>query len=250
MTQTQKANKTTIDSQEVAHFSKLAATWWDDTGPMKPLHDLNPARLLHFKQQICEHFERDMSDINPLDGLKLLDIGCGGGLVCEPMARLGASVTGVDASKENIQTADLHANQMGLEIDYKHETAENMAKEKTKYDVVLALEIIEHVADPVYFIQSALGCLKKDGLLIMSTLNRTSKSFLFAIVGAEYVLRWLPRGTHQWKKFIRPSELARMVEGEKALVTDLTGLKYNPIQRSYHLDDEDLSVNYFLSATR
>lgn len=240
---------TTIDEQEVENFNALADEWWDENGPMKPLHDLNPTRLLHFKEQICHHFDRDIADPKALKGLDILDIGCGAGLVCEPLTRLGANVTGIDAAAKNVQVARLHAKDMDLKIDYKNKTAEDLSTSKKKYDVVLALEIVEHVANPEFFIKSVLSCVKKDGLVIFSTVNRTAKSYLFAIVGAEYLLRILPVGTHEWKKFVKPSELVGMIEMEKALITDVTGMPYHPISKEYRLSDDDLSVNYFVTAT-
>lgn len=242
--------KTTINEQEVANFNDLADEWWDENGPMKPLHDMNPVRMLHFKQQICEHFERNTTSPNAFDGLEILDIGCGAGLVCEPLSRLGANVTGIDAAYNNIEMAKAHAAGSQLDIDYHNITAEEASRDHKKYDVVLALEIIEHVEDPEFFVKSVLGCVKENGIAIFSTLNRTAKSYLFAIIGAEYIMRILPRGTHDWKKFIKPSELVSMVEKEKALITDITGMTYHPVSKEFSLSDRDLSVNYFITATQ
>lgn len=246
-------HKTTIDPADVENFSRIAHEWWDENGPFKPLHDLNPTRLSHLKTQICAHFDRNHDDAAPFKGLSILDVGCGGGLICEPMKRMGAQVTGLDASDENIAVATPHAIEMGLEIDYQakpvEELSQSLTKDTQKYDVVLALEIIEHVADPILFIEHCLKCLKKDGIIIFSTLNRTAKSYAMGIVAAEYILRWVPRGTHQWKQFIKPSELVRMLTPYDAHAHDITGLIYNPFKREFSLSKSDLDVNYFLSAT-
>lgn len=217
---------------------------------MKPLHRLNPARMGYLKQQICSHFGRDETSFTPFKGLHMADIGCGGGLVTEPLCRLGAEVTGVDAGRENISVARQHAKQQGLNINYVATTAEKLAAEGKKFDVVTALEIVEHVAAPQLFISECCRLVKKNGLLIFSTLNRTPKSFALGIVAAEYILRWVPAGTHDWKKFLKPSELARPLEQARFEVTNISGLVYNPLNRQFSISTTDIDVNYFLTATR
>lgn len=245
----------TVDAAEIAHFSKLAEQWWDASGPFRPLHVIAPLRIGYIRDQACARFGRDAQSAKPLSGLRLADIGCGGGLISEPMARLGARVTGVDASEKNIGVASLHAQQAGLDIDYQCMTAEELASSVIRhppsaYDIVLALEIIEHVADVGAFVEAMLALLKPGGLLIMSTINRTVKSYALAIVGAEYVLRWVPRGTHQWNKFLRPSEVVREVQRYGGEVFDMTGMVMNPLTFQWSLTPKDLSVNYLLAATR
>jgi len=238
--------RTTIDEREIHHFSGDAHRWWDENGPFAPLHKLNPVRVSYIKQMICAHFERDYNDLNALDGLSALDIGCGGGLVCEPMARMGADVTGADADPQAIETAKEHATSQGLSIRYLNKPAEEIGE---TFDIVLALEIIEHVADPAHFVESCAKLLKPGGLIIFSTLNRTPKSFALGIVAAEYILRWVPKGTHQWKKFIRPSELARLVRQTGLKPSNISGLTLNPITGEFQISNSDLDVNYFLAAS-
>jgi 2-polyprenyl-6-hydroxyphenyl methylase/3-demethylubiquinone-9 3-methyltransferase len=205
----------------------------------------------YIKTQICTHFRRDAEGFSSLTGLRIADIGCGGGLVTEPLCRLGADVTGIDAGEDNIKAARLHAAQQGLAIDYKATTVEELAEAgKEKFDVVTALEIIEHVADPELFIASCCKLVKKNGMLILSTLNRTPKSFALGIIAAEYILRWLPAGTHDWKKFVKPSELARPLKQHGLKTVDISGLVYNPLKRSFSLSKTDIDVNYFLTAVR
>jgi 2-polyprenyl-6-hydroxyphenyl methylase/3-demethylubiquinone-9 3-methyltransferase len=237
----------TIDPEEIARFSALAAEWWDPEGKFKPLHRLNPLRLTYIRDHLCARFDRDPKSLRSLEGLNILDIGCGGGLVAEPLCRMGAAVTGIDGSDKNIATASVHAGEGGLSIDYRATTAEEMAMAGPVFDAVVALEIVEHVADVPLFLASCAALVKPGGALIMSTLNRTAKSYVFAIVGAEYVLRWLPRGTHQWEKFIRPSELTEGLETNGLSVTDLTGVAYNPLSDDWHLS-RDMAVNYMLYA--
>lgn len=240
------ANASTVNAEEVGNFEKIAQEWWDPKGPLKPLHKLNPTRIAHLKAQICAHFGRDGGAFDALDGLTVLDVGCGGGLVCEPLTRLGARVTGIDAGANAIDVARRHAAQFGLDIAYECTTSD---AHQGQYDVVLALEIIEHVADVPAFIDSLLKLVKPNGIIVFSTLNRTAKSFALGIVAAEYVLQWVPRGTHDWKKYIKPSELARHLRARNAKVTDITGLIYNPLSDSFSLSQTDMDVNYFLSAT-
>jgi 2-polyprenyl-6-hydroxyphenyl methylase/3-demethylubiquinone-9 3-methyltransferase len=239
-----------IDPAEIAKFEAMAAEWWDPQGKFRPLHLMNPLRLDYIMAQIAAEFGCDRAARAPLQGLRLLDIGCGGGLVAEPMARLGAQVTGADAAQGNIAVAQLHAAEQGLAIDYRATTAEALADAGEQYDVVLALEIIEHVADPAGFVATCQRLLKPGGLLILSTLNRTARSFGAAILGAEWVLRWLPRGTHDWKRFITPDELAGLVSAAGLVAVDRRGMVFNPLTFGWRLSDRDLSVNYALTARR
>lgn len=229
---------TRTNADEIHHFETMADQWWDVDGPAKPLHKLNPTRIAYIKRQICAHFGTDM-----IEGKKILDVGCGGGLVCEPLAALGATVTGIDAGEKAIESAKAHAKDSGLNITYKCETSDT---HKGKYDVILALEIVEHMDDVEAFIASLTKLLKKDGMLIFSTLNRTPKSFSLGIVAAEYIMRWLPRGTHDWKKFIKPSELAAYAKNNGLQVRDITGLIYNPLTDQFSLSEKDIAVNYFM----
>ncbi len=241
---------TTIDDAEVARFSAIAAEWWDERGKFAPLHKLNPTRIAYIKNQILSHFSRADASATPLDNLSLVDIGCGGGLMSEPMARLGATVTGVDASETNINVATLHADAGGVPVTYRATTAEQLALEGAQFDVVMALEIIEHVADTSLFYDAITALVKPGGILILSTLNRTAKSYCLSIIGAEYVLRWLPRGTHTWSKFVRPSEMARDLRARGFAVADTSGLVFNPLGWSFSIDPKDLDVNYLLVAKK
>jgi len=241
------AGRTTVDEAEIARFNALAARWWDDTGPMRPLHQIGPARLAFIRDQVTAHFGISGDVPQPYAGLKMLDVGCAAGLVSEPLARLGAEVTGIDAALANIGAAKAHAAQSGLAITYHNMTAEGLALEGETFDVVIALEIVEHVADVPLFMASLRQLLKPGGLLVMSTLNRTSKSFALAILGAEYVLRWLPRGTHDWSKFITPEELARHMEEAGLEPGERTGLRLDILTRRWVLSP-DMGVNYLMAA--
>lgn len=235
---------TTVNAQEIQNFSKDSSHWWDEQGPFAPLHKLNPVRLSYFKSQICAHFDLDESAPTPYKDLKILDVGCGGGLVCEPMTRLGGTVTGIDADANAIDVAKAHADEMALDITYKAKSSEDISE---KFDVVLALEIIEHVDNPALFVKSVLDLCKPGGIVIFSTLNRTPKSFALGIVAAEYILRWVPQGTHNWKKFVKPSELAKLVRDNGATAHDVCGLVYNPINKDFTLNKSRVDVNYFMS---
>ncbi len=232
-----------IDPDEVAKFSALADEWWNSEGSYKPLHRINPARLGYIRDRLVRHFDRDVSGRRPLDRLTMLDIGCGGGLVCEPLSRLGGQMTGIDASERNIGTARSHAARMGLAIEYQHMTAEFLVEREAKFDVVMSLEVIEHVPDINRFLKTCADLVNPGGALILSTLNRTPKSFLFGIVGAEYVLGWVPRGTHQWKRFVRPSEISAGLRCSNLRITDISGLSYDLKSSEWGIG-KDISVNY------
>lgn len=239
-----------IDAAEVAKFQAMAADWWDPHGKFRPLHQMNPCRLDYITRQIAQEFRRDLTGPQPFAGLRILDIGCGGGLLSEPMARLGATVLGADAAERNIPVAQLHAQAQGLEIDYRHTTAEALAEAGAAFDVVLNMEVIEHVADPQAFLNTCRALLAPGGLMICSTLNRNPKSFVMAIVGAEWVMRWLPKGTHDWSKFITPDELFTMIRSAGLDPADRKGMVFNPISQHWSLSDRDLSVNYVTASIR
>lgn len=247
---TTTSHKSSIDPAEVAKFQAMAREWWDPTGKFKPLHMLNPTRLEYIVSQIAAEYGLDRRQPQPFKGLKLLDIGCGGGLISEPMARLGAEVTGADAADGNIAIARLHAEESGLNIDYRNQTAEALLDEGARFNVVLALEIVEHVADPQAFLQTCHDLLNPGGILIVSTLNRTAKSFGAAIIGAEWVMRWLPKGTHDWRRFITPDELQKMLEATGQVVVDRAGMVFNPVGWSWSLSSRDLSVNYLITSLK
>ena len=245
-----------IDSAEIARFSRHAEDWWNPQGALRPLHKLNPARLEYVRDQVCGHFSRKTGVRDALKGLSVLDIGCGGGLLCEPMARLGAAVTGLDASAEAIEAARIHAEKAELAITYASGSVEDFAQtpnrnDVIRYDVITALEILEHVADIDVFLKGAARLLKPNGILLLSTVNRTAKSYLLGIVAAEYILRWVPRGTHDWRKFIRPSELAIYLQKAGLDVADITGMTYAPLNDTFHLrQGGDVAVNYLMAAVK
>jgi 2-polyprenyl-6-hydroxyphenyl methylase/3-demethylubiquinone-9 3-methyltransferase len=240
----------TIDPAEIAKFEAMAAEWWDPNGKFRPLHMMNPVRLDYITRQIAAEFGRDLTAERPFEGLRLLDIGCGGGLLSEPMARLGADVVGADAAERNIPVAQVHAEQSGLTIDYRHTSAEALAAAGEQFDVVLNMEVVEHVADPQAYLTACHDLLKSGGLMLCSTINRNPKSFAMAIVGAEYIMRWLPKGTHEWSKFITPDELFKMIEIAGLRPVDRKGYVFNPISWGWSISDRDLSVNYVTASIR
>ena len=238
---------TTINKQEIQKFSKLADEWWDVNGKFKPLHMFNPVRIEYITENIKKHF-KIRKDKNNLEGLNILDIGCGGGLISEPMARLGAKVTGIDASEKNINVAKLHSKNNGLNIDYQNTSPENLNYIE-KFDIILNLEIVEHVDNVNLYINSCYKLLKKNGLMFTATLNRSFISYIKAIIGAEYILRWLPIGTHDWNKFIKPEELENLLSQEGFLTLDIKGLKFNPFFKKWKKSN-DLSVNYIICSLK
>jgi 2-polyprenyl-6-hydroxyphenyl methylase / 3-demethylubiquinone-9 3-methyltransferase len=239
---------TTINKEEIQKFSNLANEWWDVEGKFKPLHMFNPIRIEYITDQIKNHFKLNSQKINFLKGLDILDIGCGGGLISEPMARLGGSVTGVDASEKNIKVAQLHAKNNNLNINYQNKSPENM-KDYEKFDVILNLEVVEHVEDVNLYIGSCFKLLKKGGIMFTATLNRSLISYLKAIIGAEYILRWLPIGTHDWNKFLKPEELEKLLLDKKFTTVDVKGLEFNPISKKWKKTN-NLSVNYIICSSK
>jgi 2-polyprenyl-6-hydroxyphenyl methylase/3-demethylubiquinone-9 3-methyltransferase len=244
-----KATGETIDPAEIARFAAQAANWWDPGGSFRPLHRLNPTRLGFIRDALIAHFGRDPSSLTPFEGLSLCDVGCGGGLIAEPMARLGFSVTAVDADDDAIAVAREHAASSGLAIDYRSETAESLAGERRQFDVVLALELVEHVADPDTLLAACAALVRPGGAFIGATLNRTPQAYALAIVGAEYVMRWLPRGTHDWRRFLRPSEFVLGLRRVGLNPIALKGLRYRLSTGDWALSD-DLSVNYLVMAVK
>ena len=242
--------QSTVDSGEIERFSRIADEWWDPTGKFAPLHRLNPVRVGYIRDRAAAHWQRDALAGGPLTGLTVLDIGCGGGLLSEPMTRLGARVTGLDAAERNIAVARLHAEGQALDIDYRSGTAEGLAEAGASFDIVLALEVVEHVADVDFFLQSIGRLVKPGGLMFLSTLNRTAKAWMLAIAGAEYVLGWLPRGTHDWKKFLKPSEVVNGLRSGGIEAQEIVGVVYSPLSRAWSLNKGDLDVNYMLYGTR
>ncbi|MFT4742939.1 MAG: 2-polyprenyl-6-hydroxyphenyl methylase/3-demethylubiquinone-9 3-methyltransferase [Yoonia sp.] len=240
----------TVDPAEIAKFEAMAAEWWDLDGKFKPLHMMNPVRLDYITRQIAAEFGRDLNGATPFKGLRIADIGCGGGLLCEPMARLGADVVGVDAAAGNIPVAEVHAAQSGLTIDYRHTTAEAMAAAGEQFDVIINMEVVEHVADPLGYLTACQQLLKSGGLHLCSTINRNPKSFAMAIVGAEWVMQWLPKGTHEWSKFITPDELFDLLTKAGLDPVDRKGYVFNFAKFTWSISDKDLSVNYVTAALK
>jgi 2-polyprenyl-6-hydroxyphenyl methylase/3-demethylubiquinone-9 3-methyltransferase len=238
-----------VDADEIARFEAMAESWWDTDGPFRPLHRLNPVRLQFIRNKAADHFGRDTSARRPLEGLTVVDIGCGGGLISEPVARMGASVTGIDPSEKNTGTARAHAMQTGTHVDYRATTAEDLAASGARFDLVLNLEVVEHVADVDAFLDASAQLLRPGGLMICATLNRTLKSLALAKIGAEYILRWLPRGTHEWRKFLTPAELSGSIRRAGLSVTELKGISYAPTRDTWFLSG-DTSVNYMVVAIK
>jgi len=240
---------TTIDPAEVERFSRMAQEWWNPNGKFKPLHKFNPVRLGYIRDQVAAHFGRDPHAAKPFEGLRFLDIGCGGGLLCEPMSRLGAEIVGADASAVNIEVAKLHAAESGLTIDYRAETAEALADQGERFDVILNMEVVEHVADIDLFISKCSEMLKPGGIMFVATINRTLKAWGLAIIGAEYVLRWLPKGTHDFRKLVRPEELEGSLTSKGLFIKDRTGVTYNPLMDRWQRS-RDMDVNYMVLAEK
>lgn len=232
-----------VDPAETARFDALAERWWDADGPMRPLHRLNPVRLDYIRGHLLRHFGLAAHELRPLQGLRLVDVGCGAGLLSEPLARLGATVTGIDVSGENIQVARRHAAASGLEIDYRLASAESLAADGARFDVLVSMEVVEHVADLGGFLAAASALLTPGGAAFFATLNRTAKAYLTAILGAEYVLRWLPRGTHRWDRFVKPAELRRHLRANGVEIVDVTGVTFDVMARAWRTS-ADRSVNY------
>ena len=242
-------NAASVDAAEVAKFSAMAAEWWDPAGKFAPLHRFNPVRLSFIKAEAAAHFGRDRRGLRPFEGLSLLDIGCGGGLLAEPMARLGFAVTGADASERNIGTARTHAAQSGLAIDYRATTAEALAAEGQQFDIVLNMEVVEHVADVAAYLNACAALIRPGGLTIVATLNKTLKSLALAKIGAEYVLNWLPRGTHDWNRFLPPEELRAMLEEAGLTICKTQGVSFNPLAWDWSISS-DVDVNYMVVAAQ
>ncbi len=239
----------TVNDAEIAKFTAMAEEWWDPNGKFKPLHKFNPVRLSYIRDHLVRHFDRDARSIRPFEGLTILDVGCGGGLLCEPLTRLGASVTGVDAAERNIAIARIHAEKSGLAIDYRATTSEALVAAGEKFDVVLNMEVVEHVDNVPLYMKSCADLVAPGGLMFTATLNRTARSWVLAIVGAEYVLRWLPRGTHDWKKFLTPEEITAQLRRNGLKVIDQTGVTYNPLADEWRASS-DMGVNYMVLAER
>ncbi|HEY4136277.1 MAG TPA: bifunctional 2-polyprenyl-6-hydroxyphenol methylase/3-demethylubiquinol 3-O-methyltransferase UbiG [Alphaproteobacteria bacterium] len=241
--------QSTVDEAEIARFSAMAAEWWNPNGKFKPLHRFNPVRVGYLRDRLAAHYGRDPLSSSPLAGLSILDVGCGGGLLAEPLTRLGAAVTGIDASGPGLAAAKLHAEQMGLAIDYRETTVEALAESGARYDAVLNMEVIEHVADRPAFLAASAAALKPGGAMVVATLNRTAKAFALAVVGAEYILGWLPRGTHEWQKFVRPDELRAELATAELEVGETNGVVYSPLADRWALS-RDTGVNYMIFATK
>ena len=238
-----------VNEEEVSRFAALAGEWWNPSGPYAPLHKLTPARVEYVRDRLAEKFGRDASNLRSLKDLTVLDVGCGGGILSEPLARLGADVTGIEPAEENIEAARAHAAESGLQINYRAAAAEELQKEGKRFDAVVASEVIEHVNDPAAFVKTLAALARPGGLVMLSTLNRTLKSYALAIVGAEYVLRWIPAGTHDWNKFVTPDELGSYIGAAGLAVADVTGMIYDPLRDRWRLG-RDAGVNYWLCAEK
>ena len=242
-------SQSTINDAEIAKFTAMAEEWWDPKGKFKPLHKFNPVRLAYIRDQLIAHFGRDGSVMRPLEGLRIVDIGCGGGLLCEPLTRLGATVTGVDAAERNIAIAKIHAEKSGLSIDYRATTSEALVAAGESYDVVLNMEVVEHVDNVPLYMKSCADLVAPGGLMFTATLNRTARAFALAVVGAEYVLGWLPKGTHDWKKFLTPDEIRSLIIRNGLKVTGEKGVVFHPIADEWRLSS-DMGINYMVLAER
>jgi 2-polyprenyl-6-hydroxyphenyl methylase/3-demethylubiquinone-9 3-methyltransferase len=240
---------TTINDAEVAKFTAMAAEWWDPKGKFKPIHKFNPVRLAYIREHVLAHFGRDGTQMRPFEGLTVLDVGCGGGLLCEPMARLGATVTGIDAAERNITIARLHAEQSGVAVDYAVTTSEALAATGRTFDLVLNMEVVEHVDNVPLYMKSCADLVAPGGLMLTATLNRTARALAFAVIGAEYVLGWLPKGTHDWKKFLTPDEIKALITRNGLQVTDQTGVVYHPLADDWR-KSRDMAINYMVMAQR
>lgn len=241
--------QTTVNDAEVAKFTAMAEEWWDPKGKFKPLHKFNPVRLAYIREHLIRHFGRDASAIRPFEGLAILDVGCGGGLLCEPLTRLGAKLVGIDAAERNIAIARIHAEQSGLDIDYRATTSEALAAAGERFDVVLNMEVVEHVDDVPFYMKSCADLVAPGGLMFTATLNRTARSWALAVIGAEYVLRWLPRGTHDWNKFLTPEEIGAQLQRNGLTVADQSGVVFHPLADEWRLS-EDMGINYMVLAER
>ena len=246
----QSSQTGSANPEDVARFTAMADAWWDPQGKFRPLHQINPVRVEFILDNVCRHFGLDPKAEMPFKGLDVLDVGCGGGLLSEPIARLGANMTSIDAGDKNIEIAKIHAKQSGLDIEYLNILPEDLAAQGRTFDFVLNMEVIEHVADPELFMAASTSVLKDKGCMVLSTMNRNLKSLLLGKFAAEYILRWLPKGTHDWKKFLKPSELAHLVRPHGLDFTDLQGIVYNPLQDSWALSKTDLDVNYLAFAEK
>ncbi len=244
------APNNTIDTNEIQKFQAMAEEWWDPNGKFKPLHMLNPCRLQYITEQVAHHYSLNLDDEKPFKKLHFLDIGCGGGLLCEPMARMGAEVLGADAAERNIPVAKAHALKSNLQIDYRHASVESLVNDGLQFDVILNMEVIEHVSSPSNFLAACFELLKPDGLMICSTINRNTKSYLNAIIGAEYIMRWLPKGTHDWSKFLKPNELTDLINLSGMRVIDKKGFSFNKILWKWSVSSDDLSINYVISCKK
>ncbi len=242
--------RSTADAAEIGRFHEIAGEWWDPAGKFRPLHRINPVRIGYIRDHVTRYFGLNPKAVKPFEGLSLLDIGCGGGLLTEPMARLGAATAAIDAGEKNIAAARSHADSVGLDIDYRHQLPEDLANMNERFDIVLNMEVIEHVTDTGLFLQSAAHLLKPGGAMVTATLNRTLKSLALAKIGAEYILRWLPAGTHDWRKFVTPGELADGLRRAGLDVRDVTGMVYNPLSGAFRLDTKDFGVNYLMFAVK
>jgi 2-polyprenyl-6-hydroxyphenyl methylase/3-demethylubiquinone-9 3-methyltransferase len=241
--------QTTINAAEVAKFTAMAEEWWSPNGKFKPIHKFNPVRLGYIRQHLLSHYGRDGTLIRPFEGLRILDVGCGGGLLCEPLARLGASVTGIDAAERNIAIAKLHAEQSGIDVDYRATTSEALVAEGARFDMVLNMEVVEHVDNVPLYMKSCADLVAPGGMMLTATINRTARAYALAVFGAEYVLGWLPRGTHDWKKFLTPEEIRTLITRNGLRVTDETGVVYHPIGDEWRRS-RDMGVNYMILAER